>query len=36
MHTQPRYHPFSNAPALVDDPVSRRGSLLLIFLEPKG
>jgi hypothetical protein len=30
-----RYHPFSNGSALVDPPVSRRGSLLMLFLEPK-
>jgi hypothetical protein len=31
----PRHQPFSNALALVDQPVSRRGSLVLLFIEPR-
>jgi hypothetical protein len=33
---QSRYRPFSGAGALTDEPVSRRGSSSLLFLEPKG
>lgn len=29
-----RYHPFSDAVALADAPVSRRGSSVLLFIDP--